>query len=356
MLAVVRRARGLAVVAAAGLALTLTPSAYADPTDDPQARVDEILARVQDIQERVAAAETEYDQALGGVARAVTRSSLTDRARDELAAQTATAERALTGRVRGLYMAGGTLSMYASLLQSGSVTDFQASSELVGRVMSANQETVATDLAVVDEITRRSVRADRATETSIATARDVAAVADRVERLLAEQEQLLDKAQAEVAQLEAVANARAALAAQTAAVGSITTSRLASLQVMPPPSVFMELYRQAAPTCPGLSWTVLAAIGQVESGHGRNPSTSYAGAMGPMQFLPSTFRAYAVDGDRDGVADIMNPADAIFSAANYLCANGAGRGPGALYQAIWRYNHADWYVQMVLRLSEQYAA
>jgi peptidoglycan hydrolase CwlO-like protein len=356
MLALVRRARGLAVVAATGLALTLTPSAYADPSDDAQSHVDEILARVHDIQQRVESAEADYDRALGGVARAVTRSSLTERARDELAAQAAAAEQALTDRVRGLYMSGGTLSMYAALLESGSINDFQASSALVGRVMSANQDLVTADQAVVDEVARRSARADRAAETSIATARDVAEVADRVERLLAEQQELLDEAQAEVAHLEAVAQARAALAAQAAALGSITTSRLASLQVMPPASVFMELYREAAPTCPGLSWTVLAAIGQVESGHGRNPSMSYAGAMGPMQFLPSTFRAYAVDGDDDGVADIMNPADAIFTAAHYLCANGAGRGPEALYRAIWHYNHADWYVQMVLRLSEQYAA
>jgi membrane-bound lytic murein transglycosylase B len=78
--------------------------------------------------------------------------------------------------------------------------------------------------------------------------------------------------------------------------------------------------------------------------------------MGPMQFLPSTFAHYAVDGDQDGTADIMNPYDAIFSAARYLCANGAGRGPQALANAIWHYNHADWYVQMVLTLSRQYAA
>ena len=73
--------------------------------------------------------------------------------------------------------------------------------------------------------------------------------------------------------------------------------------------------------------------------------------MGPMQFLPSTFAAYAVDGDGDGVADIWNPADSIYTAARYLCANGAGGGPGPLYNAIWRYNHADWYVQMVMNVA-----
>jgi membrane-bound lytic murein transglycosylase B len=77
--------------------------------------------------------------------------------------------------------------------------------------------------------------------------------------------------------------------------------------------------------------------------------------MGPMQFLPSTFAAYAVDGDGDGVTDIWNPADAIYSAARYLCANGAGAGPRALYNAIYRYNPADWYVLMVMRVAGELA-
>ncbi|MEU5994452.1 lytic murein transglycosylase [Spirillospora sp. NPDC047418] len=119
---------------------------------------------------------------------------------------------------------------------------------------------------------------------------------------------------------------------------------------------YLDLYKQAATTCPGLSWTVLAAIGQVESDHGRNAGPSSAGALGPMQFMPATWKAYGVDGDRDGKADIMNPFDAIPGAAKYLCANGAGRGGKQLYRAVWHYNHADWYVQKVLNLAKAYAA
>ncbi|MFI0448733.1 lytic transglycosylase domain-containing protein [Actinomadura sp. 6N118] len=122
------------------------------------------------------------------------------------------------------------------------------------------------------------------------------------------------------------------------------------------PGSYMDLYRQAATTCPGLSWTVLAAIGQVESDHGRNAGRSSAGALGPMQFMPATWKAYGVDGDRDGKADIMNPYDAVPGAAKYLCANGAGKGGKQLYRAIWHYNHADWYVQKVLALAKAYAA
>lgn len=121
------------------------------------------------------------------------------------------------------------------------------------------------------------------------------------------------------------------------------------------PRSYLDLYKQAAATCRGLSWTVLAAIGQVESDHGRNAGRSSAGALGPMQFMPSTWRLYGVDGDHDGRADIMNPFDAVPAAARYLCANGAGRGGKALYNAIFAYNHADWYVRNVLTLAGAYA-
>ena len=100
---------------------------------------------------------------------------------------------------------------------------------------------------------------------------------------------------------------------------------------------------------------MLTAIGAVETGHGANTHVSSKGAMGPMQFLPSTFAAYAVDGDRDGVADIGDPADAVYTAARYLCYAGAGLGGQSLYDAIWAYNHADWYVREVINLAIAYS-
>ncbi|GAA3128357.1 hypothetical protein GCM10010466_18860 [Planomonospora alba] len=121
------------------------------------------------------------------------------------------------------------------------------------------------------------------------------------------------------------------------------------------PDSYLELYRRGAEVCPGLSWTVLAAIGQVESSHGRNNGPSSAGALGPMQFMPATWKAYGVDGDGDGVRDIWNPYDAVPSAANYLCANGAGQGGKKLEKAVWFYNHSWSYVRKVLGLAEGYA-
>jgi hypothetical protein len=121
------------------------------------------------------------------------------------------------------------------------------------------------------------------------------------------------------------------------------------------PASYLALYRAAAATCTGLPWTVLAAIGAVETGHGANTHVSSKGAMGPMQFLPSTFAAFAVDADRNGVADINDPDDAVYTAARYLCFAGAGLGGQSLYDAIWAYNHADWYVREVLDLAVAYS-
>jgi hypothetical protein len=93
------------------------------------------------------------------------------------------------------------------------------------------------------------------------------------------------------------------------------------------PASYLELDQQAAQRCPGLSWTILAGVGRVESDDGRDPGPSPAGAIGPMQFEPSTWRTYGVDGNGDGRADPHDPADAIPAAADYLCALGVGADP-----------------------------
>ncbi|GGS51688.1 hypothetical protein GCM10010156_07920 [Planobispora rosea] len=139
------------------------------------------------------------------------------------------------------------------------------------------------------------------------------------------------------------------------AAGSPSRPRAAGRATVGRPGTYLELYRRSAEVCPGLSWTVLAAIGQVESSHGRNNGPSSAGAQGPMQFMPATWKAYGVDGDGDGVADIWSPYDAVPSAANYLCANGAGQGGKKLEKAVWFYNHSWSYVRKVLSTAEAYA-
>jgi membrane-bound lytic murein transglycosylase B len=119
------------------------------------------------------------------------------------------------------------------------------------------------------------------------------------------------------------------------------------------PSSLRDLYMRASKTCPGLPWQVLAGIGQVETDHGQNKNVSSAGAMGPMQFMPATWAVYGIDGNGDGVADILNQDDAVYSAAKYLCASGGGNS-SSLYNAIFAYNHSDFYVNTVLAAAAQY--
>jgi cell wall-associated NlpC family hydrolase len=146
------------------------------------------------------------------------------------------------------------------------------------------------------------------------------------------------------------------------------------------PADYLVLYQRAAAAY-GIDWAVLAAIGKVECDHGRdqaagcNPpgTVNSAGATGPMQFLGATWRTgtppmavpavgpptqstadgYATDGNGDGLADVWNPADAIFAAARLLAANGA---PADYRRAVFAYNHAAWYVVAVLAQAAAYRA
>ncbi|MBD3784785.1 MAG: peptidoglycan DD-metalloendopeptidase family protein [Micrococcales bacterium] len=103
-----------------------------------------------------------------------------------------------------------------------------------------------------------------------------------------------------------------------------------------------------------LPWSLLAGVGMEETRHGAATATSSAGAWGLMQFLPTTWDLYGVDGDRDGRADITSDADSIHSAANYLARSGATTGPDGIARALFAYNHADWYVADVLYYAHTY--
>lgn len=131
------------------------------------------------------------------------------------------------------------------------------------------------------------------------------------------------------------------------------------------PPDYLLFYRAAATTCPGLDWTVLAAVGSIESDHGRSTlpgvhsGANFAGARGPMQFLPATFAAVTArhppppGGARQ--PSPYDPHDAIHAAAAYLCDAGA-RGSRDLPAALYTYNNSDTYVDAVLTRSAQYRA
>ncbi|HEX4669031.1 MAG TPA: lytic murein transglycosylase [Solirubrobacterales bacterium] len=116
------------------------------------------------------------------------------------------------------------------------------------------------------------------------------------------------------------------------------------------PPFLLPIY-QACGTEYGIPWEVLASINKIETGFGTNLNVSSAGAVGWMQFLPSSWETYGVDANGDGRKDPYNPVDAICAAAHYLKIAG---GADDLYNAILAYNHADWYAQEVLLYARAY--
>ncbi|MGQ4601024.1 lytic murein transglycosylase [Nocardia sp. R6R-6] len=177
----------------------------------------------------------------------------------------------------------------------------------------------------------------------------------------------------------------------TPGIGGQDFSLPAAAGVLGIPEVVLAAYRNAElalessmPGC-GLSWSLLAGIGRVESGHARGGRTDAAGttvapifgpaldgtlpgnevlrgadgkfvrALGPMQFLPGTWATYAADGNGDGVADPNNVFDAALAAGKYLCSGGADlRDPAQELRAVLRYNHSLAYAGNVLSWSTAY--
>jgi hypothetical protein len=111
-----------------------------------------------------------------------------------------------------------------------------------------------------------------------------------------------------------------------------------------PPSFLIPIYMEAAHKY-GLPWEVLAAINAIETDYGQNLNTSSAGAVGWMQFEPSTWAKYGVAVDGHSVPNPYDPRDAIFAAAKYLAAAG---GKDDISKAVYAYNHASWYVDEVM--------
>lgn len=130
----------------------------------------------------------------------------------------------------------------------------------------------------------------------------------------------------------------------------------------PIPPAMLALYQDAAATCPGLPWTVLAAIGTAESDNGQSTlagvhsGANPAGAEGPMQFEPATFAAYGEPVPPGGAdpPSPYDPADAVYAAARFLCANGASGGAD-IAAAVYAYNHSASYVAQVLALAQSLA-
>ncbi|MDO8650050.1 MAG: lytic transglycosylase domain-containing protein [Candidatus Berkelbacteria bacterium] len=129
--------------------------------------------------------------------------------------------------------------------------------------------------------------------------------------------------------------------------------RLATAIVQTPISSTDEEKRawaQKAAQTWGIDWKLLWAVWKVESGTQMSTAVrSYAGAQGPLQFMPGTWRAYAQDGNGDGVKNINDARDSLFGAAKLLAVNGAASGN--IDGALLRYNHSLSYVAHVKRIA-----
>jgi Transglycosylase SLT domain len=163
----------------------------------------------------------------------------------------------------------------------------------------------------------------------------------------------------------------AALSAVLAVTGRSATCSGAAVEPNPSasarrgiPATYLSLYQQAG-RASGVPWPLLAAIGSIETDHGRSPAPGVRSGVnrhgccaGPMQFNtrdgpPSTWQRYGTDANHDGSADVYDPEDAIPSAANYLAA--LRRANGNLTRAIRGYNHSAAYVRDVLARARAYA-
>ncbi|HEY6793752.1 MAG TPA: lytic murein transglycosylase [Kineosporiaceae bacterium] len=356
-------AAGLPVVAAAATApssgagtggRTTGPGSGRSPGQVPglldDARTARLAAEVDELTERYRRHSAAAAAAAARLAHAYRRVAAADAGVQAAADRLARAREALADRVLDLYALGPAADAGLSLLVAGSTDDalwaLSVGGPLADRLLAgatAAQDDAETATAAARYRTDRALQAAaevNATLTTLREEQDAAAwVRDQATRELARLRAFgRDR---KIATLAAARLARARRAAEQArAPGPVAA--------LPIPADYARDYRDAAITCPGLSWTLLAAVGQVESGHGQNVGPSSAGAIGPMQFMPATFAAYAVDGDQDGIADPWTPRDAIFTAARYLCATGVGNGPDGVHAALLAYNHAEWYVDLVL--------
>lgn len=332
----------------------VTPAARAvDPavlgTQVTQARAQALAAQaaVAQLTTSVRQAQAAYGQAVAAVGtQAFVTWTAVEHAR-ELQQTLAHAAEQHVGTARSLYMGGGPQGLASSLLDADDPADLAGRLVLMRRLMDRSSQIEAQAQVAAQRAQQAAEAADAAGSQAVVTVDLVGDRAAQVDALLAAAQHQLDALTARSRSLAQARQAATALAAARAAARAQQLLVRQSVPAVTPPTDYLALYRAAALSCPGMAWQLLAAVGQVESGHGRNVGPSSAGAIGPMQFMPRTFASYAVDGDRDGRLDPWAPADSIFTAAHYLCSSGAS-SPAGYQRALLTYNHAQWYVDLVL--------
>ncbi|HET8615764.1 MAG TPA: lytic transglycosylase domain-containing protein [Actinomycetales bacterium] len=326
--------------------------AAADDLADARAEAAKAARQVDGMTATIAHAQKEYEVALASVGQAVIAGVAAESSRQDAARAAASARAAVGASARALYIAGGQTGVLASALDATDAHDLALRMTTAARVMTTVREEAARADSTAERAATAAQDAMTGADRAVVTADRIAARAAALQTLLDDAQADLDRLSTRARKLEEAQAAARVLAAARARAAAAAGAAAGTVRAQVPPAAYVTLYRAAAATCPGMSWTLLAAVGQVESGHGRNNGPSSAGAVGPMQFMPRTFAAYAVDGDHDGQTSPWSPADAVFTAARYLCVNGGGSAT-TISQALFAYNHAQWYVDLVLAVKAQ---
>jgi hypothetical protein len=324
-------------------------SEVGEDLQEMQARVDGAQARAGDLREQT----LELEQKIAAQKKSYRQS----KARYEEQARAAYQGRNLEGLGAliddwlgsGRGATGGQLAGVARVLVDGRQN------------LAAYEESRAMLRDMVRQISQKERDYEAAIEEQRASAEQLrrreAALDESIEGLRSERDRTTNRLrELEAAERAHIQRSRAATGGGTAGKGyqlGVARDGIVARPVAPMPKrEYVELYKEAAEEYGfGRDWYVLAAVGQVESNHGQNTGPSSAGAMGPMQFLPSTWATSGVDGNGDGAANIMDPEDAVPAAAGYLKEGGA---PRDWYAALYSYNHADWYVKKVFAVAEAY--
>jgi membrane-bound lytic murein transglycosylase B len=356
--------------------LNLADPNYLDGVSARLRRAEEALTTAQMDQRSIAAAAAAAGRAADDATNALTQMDTKERA---AIAEVQRTRAHLRDLAVSAYVAGGPASPINALLRASSVDEFTQRHEVISTVAasdltalrhydSARKSASAAALGALDKL-RRAQIARHGADLAVVGASEVVA---QKTSALADSVQLLQLV--------------------TAAVGYPGTDI---------PRLVLDAYRRAATSVQQrqcqLPWTALAAVGRVESDHGRaqgahltingdivppivgppldgqsgaalvpdtdhgrwDGDTVYEHAIGPMQFLPSTWAVVGRDGNGDGVADPNNIYDAALGAANYLCRAAPPdqlNTDTGLSQAFHSYNHSDAYTQEVLALFHAYAS
>jgi membrane-bound lytic murein transglycosylase B len=334
-------------------ATSISPAFTASPAEQAQNRASRAKGRVDALLQQYEAASKQVNTGVHALAVAFDAGASAEVTDEEAAAQERRARAWQAEQIRAVYAAGGPTTLAASVLGAASpdaaLWRVSTADRVLGGLFRNTQSQVTTRVGQARLARRRAKDTADATTAQAAALNALHTRAAVAEQALTAAQRTLKTLDARARQAKAAAQAAQLISAAQAAVRAERRSAMGPITALGIPAEYEKTYRAAARSCSGLRWTLLAAIGQVESGHGRNNGPSSAGAIGPMQFMPSTFASYAVDGDHDGVRDAWDPQDAIWTAARYLCATGAegGSAPG-VHAAVLAYNHAEWYVDLVL--------